>query len=228
MPCHPTARDVQYVSMSSVVGTQISHGVGLAWAIKYRKAPGVVLTFFGDGATSANDFHAGLNFAGVFQLPVIFGCANNQWAISMPVAQQSRVRELAQKGSEYGIPGRRVDGTDLVAVYASVQEARVRAEKGEGPTLLEFLTYRMTPHSTSDDPTRYQAEGWLDDARAQDPVARLELGLTQWGLLTDADRVRLLAEVDQEVRAAVEAAEKTRPPEAESLARDVFAGPRGA
>jgi len=117
MPCHPTAREVRYVSMSSCVGTQISQAVGCAYGFRFRKDDAVSLGFFGDGATSVNDFHAGMNFAGVFHLPVVFCCTNNQWAISLPVEKQSRVAELAQKGAAYGMPGHRVDGSDFIETY---------------------------------------------------------------------------------------------------------------
>ncbi|MCI4355032.1 MAG: thiamine pyrophosphate-dependent enzyme, partial [Thermoplasmata archaeon] len=141
MPCHPTGRDVRYVSMSSVIGTQISQAVGLAYGLKLRREAAAALAFFGDGATSANDFHAGMNFAGVFGLPVLFCCTNNQWAISVPVERQSHVKELAQKSVAYGLPGRRVDGTDLVAVHVAVRDALSRLRTGGGPELLEFVLY---------------------------------------------------------------------------------------
>ena len=160
MPCHPTAKEVHYVSMSSVIGTQISQAVGLAYALRLRHEGAAVLAFFGDGATSANDFHAGLNFAGVWRLPVVFGCANNQWAISLPVERQTAAATLAAKAEAYGIPGRRVDGTDFVAAYRELLRALGEARQGNGPVLLEFLTFRLTPHSSSDDPGRYQPAGW--------------------------------------------------------------------
>ncbi len=223
MPCHPTARDVRYVSMSSVIGTQITQGVGLAYALKAKRQPGAVLAFFGDGATSANDFHAGLNLAGVWRTPVLFCCTNNQWAISQPVERQTGVRELAQKAAAYGLPGRRVDGTDLIAVYREVRDALARIRSGAGPEMLEFLLYRMTAHSSSDDPTRYQAADWMARAAARDPVPRVERFLLDTGLLTEEARGRLAEEVDRVGRAAVAEAEAAPPPDPASLFQDVFA-----
>jgi TPP-dependent pyruvate/acetoin dehydrogenase alpha subunit len=222
MPCHPTAREVNYVSMSSVVGTQISHAAGLAYALKFKHVSAAAVAFFGDGATSTNDFHAGLNFAGVFRLPVVFCCANNQWAISQPVERQSHVSELATKGVAYGIPNLRVDGTDVIQVLAKVREAAVIAKNQQGPTLLEFVVYRMTPHSTSDDPRRYQTAEWAARASAYDPVARLELYLTGNGLLTQEERQMVLRDVDEEIRGAIHGAESVEPPTPDSLTTDVF------
>jgi pyruvate dehydrogenase E1 component alpha subunit len=225
MPCHPTARPVRYVSMSSVIGTQISQAVGTAYAIKHKRAPGVSVAFFGDGATSANDFHAGLNFAAVWQVPIVFCCTNNQWAISNPVANQSHVATLAEKSREYGMPGQRVDGTDLVAVMGSLQAALERSRSGAGPTLLEYVVYRMTPHSTSDDPKRYQPADWAAQANAHDPVRRLERWLDEHGLVAEDERSKMAAEVDDEVRAAIAVAESQPPPDPASLFEDVVAAP---
>ncbi len=223
MPCHPTARAVHHVSMSSVIGTQITHAVGLAYGLRHRRVPGVALAFFGDGATSSNDFHSGLNFAGVFGLPVVFCCANNQWAISIPVAHQSAVKTLASKATAYGIPGQRVDGTDFVAVYRALDDALRRSRLGGGPALLEFLTYRMTPHSSSDDPGRYQPSDWAERAARHDPFARLESWMVANELLDAKEIGRLQGDADEAVRAAVAIAEATPPPRPESLTEDVYA-----
>jgi len=228
MPCHPTAREVHYVSMSSVIGTQIAHGVGLAYALRARGDPGVAFAFFGDGATSSNDFHAGLNFAGVQRLPVVFGCANNQWAISVPVERQTAAATLAAKAAEYGFEGRRIDGTDYFAVHRALAEARDAARLGGGPTLLEFVVYRMTPHSSSDDPKRYQPADWNDRAAAHDPVGRLEAWITAAGLLTTASRAQIQDAADAEVRAAIRAAEEAPLPEPASLTEDVYAPDRSS
>jgi TPP-dependent pyruvate/acetoin dehydrogenase alpha subunit len=220
MPCHPTAREVHYLAMSSVIGTQISHAVGLARAAQYRHDPSVTLAFFGDGATSSNDFHAGLNFAGVWKAPVVFCCTNNQWAISIPVERQTAAPSLAIKASAYGLPGRQVDGTDFVAAYAELRRAIEQARRGEGPSLLEFILYRMTPHSTSDDPTRYQPPDWTSRARAHDPVDRLRSWLSAEGLTSPAEEAEWTADADAQVRGAVERAEATPLPPPDSLFRD--------
>ena len=226
MPCHPTARDVHYVSMSSVIGTQISHAVGLAYGLRAKKDPGVALVFFGDGATSANDFHAGLNFAGVFQLPVVFVCANNQWAISAPAERQTAAESFAAKAAEYGIPGRKVDGTDYVAVHRELEASLSQARRGNGPSMIECVVYRMTPHSSSDDPSRYQPADWGTRARAHDPVERLDRWISAAGLLPDVLRQKMREDAEAQVRAAVLAAESTPPPGPETLTEDVYASPR--
>jgi pyruvate dehydrogenase E1 component alpha subunit len=222
MPCHPTAREVRYVSMSSVIGTQVSQAVGLAYGLKLKHDPSVALAFFGDGATSANDFHAGANFAAVWRAPVVFCCTNNQWAISVPVERQSRVAALADKAVAYGMPGERVDGTDLVAVTTRLRAAVARARAGDGPSLLEFVLFRMTPHSSSDDPSRYQAPEFLERARAMDPYRRLEALLRTHDLLGEAQADAWREESEGAVRAAIDEAEATAPPSADTLRSEVF------
>ena len=222
MPCHPTAREVRYVSMSSVIGTQISQAVGMGYALKLRRAPGVSFAFFGDGATSSNDFHAGMNFASVFRLPVLFCCTNNQWAISVPVEHQTRVAHLSDKARAYGMPGQRVDGTDIVAVHHHLSAAVEAARSGDGPRMLEFVLFRMTPHSSSDDPTRYQAADWMARAKAKDPVDRLEQWLVAHAGWTPADQARVRADADARVKEAIAAAEAAPAPDPSSLTSDVF------
>lgn len=228
MPCHPSARDVHYVSMSSVIGTQVTHAVGLAYALKLRKAPAAALAFFGDGATSANDVHAGLNLAGVWQVPVLFCCTNNQWAISVPVSRQSAVRTLAEKARAYGLEGHRIDGTDFFASYAAFRSALGRIRAGGSPELLEFLVYRMTPHSSSDDPTRYQPGDWVARAAAHDPYPRLERWLLEKGLLAAGAVAEIAQEADAAVREAIREAEETPPPPPSSLTADVFKAGRSS
>lgn len=223
MPCHPTAREVHYVSMSSVIGTQISQAVGQAYARRIRKEPGATVAFFGDGATSSNDFHAGLNWAGVHRLPIVFACSNNQWAISLPVERQSAVPTLASKAAAYGFEGSRVDGTDFVAVYRALSSALEGARAGKGPVLLEFLTYRMTPHSSSDDASRYQPAGWPIRAQRLDPVRRLSAWMRAHELLTDRSESRIRKECESAVLAAVRSAEAVPPPDPASLTEDVYA-----
>ncbi len=223
MPCHPTAREVRYVSMSSCVGTQISQAVGCAYASRLRREDAVALAFFGDGATSVNDFHAGMNFAGVYHLPVVFCCTNNQWAISLPVAQQSHVDQLSEKAAAYGFSGRRVDGSDFIECYLQLAQALDAARSGGGPSMLEFLVYRMSAHSTSDDPSRYQPVDWKRQALQHDPVLRLEqllgaLGMLSQDILRETDR-----QIDATLREAISQAEATSPPGPETLELDVLA-----
>ncbi len=223
VPGHPTAREVHYVSMSSVIGTQITQAVGLAYAQKLRAEKAATLVFFGDGATSSNDFHAGLNFAGVFELPVVFCCVNNQWAISLPVSHQTAATSLASKAAAYGFPGRRVDGTDFVASYRALSTALEQARSGGGPVLLEFVLYRLTPRSEIEDVERYQPADWMARAARLDPVHRLRSWLEAHGQLSEDERSRWEVDADREVRAAIELAKSTPPPPASSATEDVYA-----
>jgi len=225
MPCHPTARGVNYVSMSSVIGTQISQAVGVAYALRHRKSPGVAVAFFGDGATSSNDFHAGLNFAGVFHLPLVFVCANNQWAISLPVERQTAAATLAGKAQAYGVPGERVDGTDFMATYQALDRALRAARAGNGPSLVEFRTFRMTAHSSSDDAGRYQPADWTVRAQQMDPVRRLEEWMRSQDLLSTEREAAVREECETEVQSAVRVAEGAPPPDPSSLTEDVYASP---
>jgi pyruvate dehydrogenase E1 component alpha subunit len=223
MPNHFGFRDQNFVVASSPIGTQITQAVGAAMAAQRRKDPIVTLTFFGDGATSSNDFHAGMNFAGVFRTPTIFFCQNNQWAISLPRERQTRSATLAEKADAYGFGGVVVDGFDLHAVYRAVAEARHRALAGEGPTLIEALVYRFGPHSTSDDPKRYRTDADVATARQRDPIERLKAELVAAGLLDDASDHQVWERARAEVVAAFEAAEKAPSLDPLSIFDDVFA-----
>src|SRR6187399_1128291 len=173
MPSHQSARAVNVVSWSSCIATQLPHAVGMALAAKKQGKTDISLAFLGDGATSHPDFHAALNFAGVFQAPCVFVCQNNQLAISVPVERQSGNPLLFEKAAAYGIPGERVDGNDAELVLATFQQAAERARAGEGPSFIECLTYRMGPHSSSDDPSRYRDEAVTQAWQERDPIALL-------------------------------------------------------
>ena len=140
------------------VASQLLHAAGLGMAMNVQGDKKVVMTYMGDGATSEGDCHEALNFASVFQAPVVFVCLNNQFAISVPIAKQMRNKTIAQRAIAYGMPGIQVDGNDVLAVYSATKEAVERARRGEGPTLIECMTYRYTPHTTADDPKRYRSE----------------------------------------------------------------------
>jgi pyruvate dehydrogenase E1 component alpha subunit len=200
--------DLKNLPISDPVGSQIVHAVGLGWAAKYRQTDNVAMTFFGDGAPSEGDFHEGLNFAGVFQAPVIFVCQNNHWAISIPVAKQTRSKTLAQKALAYGIPGIQVDGNDILAVYAATKEAVDRARAGQGPTLIECVTYRMAVHTTADDPKRYRSEEEVEKWRERDPIVRYQKYLVGKGLLSEDKIAGIESEVLEEIQAAVDGAEE--------------------
>ncbi|MGI0156658.1 MAG: thiamine pyrophosphate-dependent dehydrogenase E1 component subunit alpha, partial [Thermoplasmata archaeon] len=174
MPNHFGFTQQHFVTASSPIGTQITQAVGAAMAAQRRKHPIVTVPFFGDGATSSNDFHAAMNFAGVFRAPTIFFCQNNQWAISLPREKQTRSKTLAEKAEAYGFSGVVVDGTDVRSVFGAVAEARQRAVRGDGPTLIEAQVYRLGPHSTSDDPKRYRTDAEVEEWRAKDPLVRLK------------------------------------------------------
>jgi pyruvate dehydrogenase E1 component alpha subunit len=201
-------QDLNNLPISVPVGSQILHAVGLGWAAKYRQTDDVAMTFFGDGATSEGDFHEGLNFAGVFQAPVIFVCQNNHWAISLPVAKQTRSKTLAQKALAYGMPGIQVDGNDILAVYAAAKEAVDRARAGQGPTLIECVTYRMAVHTTADDPKRYRTEKEVDKWRRRDPIVRFQKYLADKGLLSEDKIAGIESEVLEVIQAAVDGAEE--------------------
>ena len=212
------AEDRNDLPVSIPVGSQILHAVGLGWAIKYRQKDDVAMTFFGDGATSEGDFHEGLNFAGVFQVPVIFVCQNNQWAISIPVSKQTRSKTLAQKAVAYGIPGIQVDGNDILAVYAAASEAVERARSGRGATLIECVTYRVMMHTTADDPKRYRTEEEVESWRKRDPLTRFQKYLGDKGLLSADDTERIDNEVLEEIQAAVDKTEAQMKTPADPLA----------
>jgi pyruvate dehydrogenase E1 component alpha subunit len=194
--------------ISVPVGSQILHAVGLAWAMQYRGKNDVAMAFFGDGATSQGDFHEGLNVAGVFQLPVVFVCQNNQWAISIPRSKQTRSATLAQKALSYGICGIQVDGNDILAVYAAAQEAVDRARTGGGATLIECITYRMSVHTTADDPKRYRTDVEVEEWRKKDPIIRFQDYLRAKGLLSEESITAEETSIAAEIQAAVECAEE--------------------
>ncbi len=201
------AEDENNLPVSVPVGSQTLHAVGLAWGMKYRKKDDLAITYFGDGATSEGDFHEAMNFAGVFELPVVFVCQNNHWAISVPLIKQTRSKTIAQKALAYGFPGIQVDGNDILAVYVAAGEAVRRARAGEGPTLIECVTYRMMMHTTADDPKRYRADEEVEGWKARDPIVRFEKYLVDKGLI-DKDYVKSVEdEVKEEVQQAVDKAE---------------------
>ena len=223
MPSHMSGRSVNQVSWSSCLGPQLPHAVGAAWAAKLKRDRTVVLGFVGDGATSEPDFHSAMNFAGVFKTPSVLICQNNHWAISVPSAKQTASPTFAIKGRAYGIPGVRVDGNDLLAVYRVVSDAVARARRGEGTTFIEAVTYRIGAHSTSDDPTKYRSQDEVDVWLARDPLARLRRYVVGRGLLDDASDAALEEELNAEIAAAITEVEALGPPARETLFDDVYA-----
>jgi pyruvate dehydrogenase E1 component alpha subunit len=225
MPDHYTCRAAGWGSISSPVGTQITQAVGFAWGAKIQQKDLAVLVYFGDGATSSSDFHSGMNFAGVFAIPVVFFCRNNGWAISVPVTRQTRTATFAEKAAAYGIAGVRVDGNDLFAVVSVTRTAVERGAAGLGPTLIEAITYRMGGHSTSDDPNRYRGTDQLKPWAERDPIERVRHYLSLRGLWSDGAEDEFAADLDRRFREAVAVAERTSPPPLESIFADVYENP---
>lgn len=209
------------------IATQLPHAVGLAHASALRGDGAVVLAFVGDGGTSEGDAHEALNFASVFSAPVVFVVQNNGWAISVPTERQMRNTRIADRAVGYGIPGVRVDGNDLAAMLHVMREAVARARAGEGPTLVEAMTYRLAPHTTSDDPGRYRDGRFTDERELAEPVSRMRTLLTGMGAWSDAAEERLLSELKDEFEAAVAEADAVPEPAPESIVDHVFST-RGA
>src|SRR5512140_940356 len=219
MPCHPIDRDHHYVVMSSCVSTQIPHAVGIAMAMKLQGQRGrACFGYMGDGGTSEGDFHVALNFAGVMKAPCVLICQNNQWAISTPGTVQTAAESIALKGCGYGIEGLRADGNDVLAVHRVVKYAADKARRGGGPTFIELLTYRVSAHSSSDDPSRYRDEAITEIWKGQrDPIRRLETYLIGRGWLAAGEREAIAQTIEAEVRDAIARQEAVAPPALETL-----------
>lgn len=221
-PAHYSFPPLQIVSVSSAVATQIPHASGIALASKLKGEEAVTIVYFGEGATSKGDFHEGLNFAGVHQLPVIFFCENNRYAISVPLSRQMAIEDVAERAKGYGFPGVVVDGNDILAVYEVTKEAVDRARSGGGPTLIDAKTYRFLPHTSEDDDRRYRSREEVEEWKRRDPIERFQRDLLQAGILTEAldqdARTRAAAEADD----AVEFAEKSPEPDPKEVLRHVY------
>jgi pyruvate dehydrogenase E1 component alpha subunit len=222
MPNHFGSDEHNFVTLSSVIGTQINQAMGSAWAAKIKGDDTVVVGYMGDGATSSTDFHAALTFGAVHKVPCIFFCQNNQWAISVPFSKQTASDGIAAKAVAYGMPGVAVDGNDVLAVYRATKEAADRARRGEGPTLIEAITYRQEGHSSSDDPTRYRDQATHDEWMKKDPIARYRTFLELEGLIDESLDAQIEAEAKEAVNAAIKAAEAAEMPGALTLFTDVY------
>ncbi len=212
-----------YPSWSSVIGTQIPHGVGAAFAERARGSDAVHAIFFGDGATSSNGFHAGLNFAGVWKAPCVFVCIDNGWAISVASSAQTAARSFADKGIAYGIPALQVDGNDAPACHEAVAQGLLRARAGEGPTLVVLETYRMLGHSSSDDPTKYRSDEEVERWAKRDPIDALERELLASGNLAEGERAELVSQLTAEIDAVIHEQEAAAPMALRTLVEDVYA-----
>ena len=189
------------------IATHVPHAAGLAWGKRLRGEPACAIAYFGDGATSEGSFHEGANFAAVMRAPLVLFCNNNQWAISTPLSAQTRAETLADKAVGYGMPGVRVDGGDILAVYEATRDAVARARAGEGPTFIEAVIYRAAPHATADDPSAYIDLARVEEERQRECVGRYEGYLRRAGLLTDEMAASVRAEATQRMREGIAAAE---------------------
>ena len=219
---HFQHRQTNYPSWSSVIGTQIAHGVGAAFASKQRGEDAVHAIYFGDGATSANGFHSGLNFAAVWKAPVVFVCVDNGWAISVPSSQQTAASSYAAKARAYGMPGVGVDGNDVLACYGAASEAVEAIRGGGGPRLIVLHTYRMHGHSSSDDPTKYRDEGEVAAWEKLDPIDRYAAFLVKRGVLGEDEREAIEAELMAEIDAVIHEQEAAEAMSLATLVEDVY------
>jgi len=222
MPVHHSANWLNLVSISSPVGTQIPQAVGTAYAAKIHGKDDVSMVYFGEGTSSTGEFHVGMNFAGVWKAPVVFVCRNNGWAISVSAAKQTAAKSFACKAIGYGMPGIRVDGNDILAVLQVSQEAIDRARAGEGPTLIEALTYRVQGHSSSDDPSVYRDAKEPEIWEKRDPLNRMRAYLKFRNLWDEAWETELGERYNQEITDALAASDLTPPPAIETIFDDVY------
>ncbi|CAM4508829.1 MAG: thiamine pyrophosphate-dependent dehydrogenase E1 component subunit alpha [Paenibacillus macerans] len=222
MPGHFGSKRLRIVTGSSPVTTQVPHAVGFALAAKMQKKTSVSYVTFGEGSSNQGDFHEGLNFAGVQKLPVIFLCENNQYAISVPIKKQLGGR-VVDRAQGYGFPGIRVDGNDALEVYRIVKEARERAVSGEGPTLIEAMMYRLSPHSTSDNDLAYRTKEEVDKNWKKDGIPKMKSYLIEHGLWSEEREEALLKDIQQQLKDALKAAEDAPYPKPEDTLLHVYA-----
>lgn len=213
---------VNNFAVSVPVATQIPHGVGAAWGMKIKKKKTASLIYFGDGGTSKGDFHESMNWAGVFSLPVVFLCQNNQYAISLPSTRQTAAKTLAQKAIAYGFEGIKVDGNDVFGMYKATKEALHKAYAGKGPTLIEAFTYRIEHHTTADDSWRYRTKKEMKEWEKKDPISRLEVWMRKKRLLTDAYKKKVFEEAKKRTEEAVAKMESLPKPKPEDIFDYVF------
>ena len=218
-------KDYNLASICVPIATQIPHAVGFAWGSRLNREDTVALTLFGDGATSEGAFHEGATFAGVMKAPVILFCNNNQWAISTPLSKQTAAPTLADKAIGYGIPGVRVDGCDVLAVYEATRDAVLRARAGDGPTFIEAVSYRAAPHATADDPSLYIDPQRVEEQRENECIGRFERYLKRLGVLGDEQAAAVKAEALELMRAGISAAEAEPPADPSLVFEHAYADP---
>lgn len=223
MPGHFGQKENRIVTGSSPVTTQVPHAVGIALAGRLDKKDIVSFVTFGEGSSNQGDFHEGANFAAVYKLPVIFMCENNKYAISVPYDKQVACEKISDRAAGYGMPGVTVDGNDLLEVYRAVKEARERASKGEGPTLIETVSYRLTPHSSDDDDSSYREREEVEEAKKKDPLLLYKAYLQEAGLLGEEEEKTMLDDIMAIVNEATDEAEKAPYASPESTLDHVYA-----
>lgn len=222
MPGHFGSKRLRIVTGSSPVTTQVPHAVGIALAAKMKKKDYVSFVTFGEGSSNQGDFHEGCNFAGVHKLPVIFMCENNQYAISVPVHKQL-AGKVSDRALGYGFPGIQVDGNDVLEVYRVMKEARERAVAGEGPTLVEAMMYRLSPHSTSDNDLAYRTKEEVDENWKKDGVVQFQKYLMACGIWSEEQEVELAALIAKQIKEATEYADQAPFPKPEDTLLHVYA-----
>jgi pyruvate dehydrogenase E1 component alpha subunit len=220
--------DYGVASICVPIGTHVPHAVGFAWGSKLKGEDRVAIVYFGDGATSEGSFHEGMTFAGVMKAPAILFCNNNQWAISTPLSKQTAAPTLADKAIGYGMPGLRVDGGDVLAVFEATREAVERARAGDGPTFIEAVTYRSAPHATADDPSLYVDEERVADARENECVGRYERYLTRLGVLTEEQASEIKREALELMRQGIAEAEAEPPADPALVFEHAYGDPPAA
>jgi pyruvate dehydrogenase E1 component alpha subunit len=226
---HPTGwwnpQDWNVASICVPIGTHVPHAAGMAWGMRLKGSSSCSIVYFGDGATSEGAFHEGANFAGVMNAPLVLFCNNNGWAISTPVTAQTRAEALVDKAAGYGIPGVRVDGGDVLAVYEATREAVARARSGGGPTFIEAVTYRTAPHATADDPHAYIDLERVEEEKQRECVGRYEGYLRRAGILSDELAETIRGEATAALRAGIAAAEAEPPADPQLLFDNAYVLP---
>jgi pyruvate dehydrogenase E1 component alpha subunit len=217
--------DYNIASICVPIATHVPHAAGLAWGKKLKGERACAVVFFGDGATSEGSFHEGANLAAVTGAPLLLLCNNNQWAISTPLEAQTHAETLADKAIGYGMPGVRVDGTDVLACYEAAREAVVRARAGEGPTFIEALSYRTAPHATADDPRAYIDLERVEEEKKRECVGRFEGYLRRAGILHDDLAESIRTEAAEAMRAGIAAAEAEQPADVSLVFEHAYVDP---
>ncbi|MCL4350454.1 MAG: thiamine pyrophosphate-dependent dehydrogenase E1 component subunit alpha [Candidatus Thermoplasmatota archaeon] len=223
MPSHYSSKEFHFMSVQSPVAANLPPATGAAYEIKYRKKKNIVVATFGDGSTSTPDFHAAMNMAAVYDLPLVFLCENNRWAISLPIEKQTRV-EIWKKAEAYGMRGIKVDGNDLFAMYEAAKKEVETVRKERKPVLIEAVSYRIGPHSTSDDPNKYRTAE-ITDGSEKDPLIIAEKGMIERNYLTKEEIEKIKTDSKETIDRIFDEREKIPAPKPESIFTDVYEKP---